>query len=195
MNSLQILAMAAAQVQQSDLATLQYGPAFTIRKPRSSDIPDLAYVERSAAEIFRTVKLDFLVDNPTADPYSLVAMANANHLWIAADKFDQPIGFAAGEYLDGNFHLVEISVAINFQGMGVGRALMEQLVEQIRREGYKAMTLTTYRDLPWNAPWYSRMGFFEVNAQEMGKTFEDILEIEAKHGLDINNRCVMVKAL
>jgi ribosomal protein S18 acetylase RimI-like enzyme len=193
MNSLQILAMAAAAVQQSD--SLQYAPAFTIRQPRSSDIPVLAQVERSAAEIFRTVNLDFLVENPTVDPYLLVAMANANHLWIAVDKFDQPIGFVGGEYLDGNFHIVEISVAKNFQGMGVGKALMKVLVEQTRREGYKAMTLTTYRNLPWNAPWYSKMGFFEVNAQEMGKTFEDILEIEAKHGLDINNRCVMVKAL
>jgi len=193
MDSLQILAMAAAQVQRSDL--LQYAPAFTIRKPRSSDIPALANVERSAAEIFRTANLDFLVDNPTVDPYLLVAMANANHLWIAADKFDQPIGFAGGEFLDGNFHIVEVSVARDSQGMGIGKALMAAMVEQIRWEGFKAMTLTTFRDLPWNAPWYARLGFFEVNAQEMGRTYEEILEIEATHGLDVKSRCVMVKAL
>jgi ribosomal protein S18 acetylase RimI-like enzyme len=188
-----VLAMAAAAVQKSD--SLQYAPTFTIRKPRSSDIPALEQVERSAAELFRTVNLDFLVENPTVDPYLLVAMANANHLWIAADKFDQPIGFVGGEYLDGSFHIVEISVAKPFQGMGIGHSLMATMVEQIRREGYRTMTLTTFRDLPWSAPWYSRMGFFEVNAHEMGKTFEEILEIEAKHGLDINSRCIMVKNL
>lgn len=193
MNSLQILAMAAAAVQQSD--SLQYAPTFSIRKPQSSDIPALAQVERSATELFRTVNLDFLIEHPTVDPYLLVAMANANHLWIATDKFDQPIGFACGEYLEGNFHIVEICVALNFQGMGIGRTLMSTMMEAVRREGYNAVTLTTYRNLSWNGPWFSRMGFLEVDAQQLTKTFEEILEIEAKHGLDINNRCVMIKAL
>ena len=138
MDSLQILAMAAAAVQRND--SLQYAPAFTIRKPRSSDIPALAHVERSAAEIFRTANLDFLVDNPTVDPYLLIAIANAGHLWIAVDKFDQPIGFAGGEYLDGNFHIVEVSVAKDFQGMGVGSALMEQMMSAIRWEGFKRIS-------------------------------------------------------
>jgi ribosomal protein S18 acetylase RimI-like enzyme len=193
MDSLSILAMAAAAVQQSE--SLEPAAEITIRKAQSWDIPLLEYVERSAAEIFRTANLSFLADGDTVDPRALVAMAQANHLLIAANRFDQPIGFVGGEYLNGNFHIIEISVAKEFQGKGVGKALMTAMVQQVSREGYKSITLTTYKNLPWNGPWYSRIGFFEVNAQDMGKEYLDILASEAQHGLDLRSRCVMRKIL
>jgi ribosomal protein S18 acetylase RimI-like enzyme len=190
MDSLSILAMAAAAVSESD--SLKAGAEFKIRRAQSYDIPLLEYVERSAAEIFRTANLGFLADGDTVDPKALAAMSQASHLWVAVNRFDQPLGFVGGEYLSGNFHIVEISVAKEFQGKGVGKALMNTMVEHIRREGYKSITLTTYKNLPWNGPWYSRMGFFEVNAQDMGRAYLQILESE---GLDLRSRCVMRKIL
>lgn len=190
MDSLTILAMAAAEVQRKE--SLEYAPeSYYIRSPRSSDIPLLEKVERSAAEVFLTVNLAFLLDQPTVDPYLLASMANSGHLWIAVDRFDQPIGFLGGQYLEGNFHIIEVSVGRSYQGRGIGKALMATMVDQIRAEGYKTITLTTYRDLPWNAPWYSRMGFVEVNPWDAGRSYEEILEEEARHGLDIRNRCIM----
>jgi ribosomal protein S18 acetylase RimI-like enzyme len=192
-NALAILAMAAAYVQQSE--SMEEVPRFGIRRARSSDIPLLERVERSAAELFRTVNLGFLADGPSLDPAVLSAMAKSNHLWIAVNDWDQPIGFLGGESLDGNFHLVEVSVAQEFQGRGVGKALMMSMVEQVQREGYKSITLTTYRDVPWNGRWYARMGFVEVLAQAMGRRYLDILVQEGKLGLDRESRCVMRKML
>ncbi len=191
MDSLHILAMAAAAVQQSESLEALPGRDIHIRHPRPEDLPLLEYVEKSAAQLFRTVKLDSLADGPTVDPNLLNSLAGNNHLWIAANGFDEPIGFVGGEFLEGNFHIVEISVAREYQGNGVGKALMMTILEQAWREGYKAVTLTTYRDLPWNAPWYSKMGFVQVDVENMGKTYKDILDAEAQHGLDINRRCVM----
>lgn len=193
MDSLYILAMAAAAVQESE--SLKSQREFTIRRAQSWDINLLEHIERSAADIFRTVDLDFLAEGPTMDPAILMSLANEGHLWVAANRFDQPIGFVGGDYLNGHFHIVELSVAKEFQGNGVGRALMDVMVEQVRREGYKSMTLTTYKNLPWNGPWYSRMGFFEVSALDMGRQYLEILESEAQHGLDLRNRCVMRKFL
>ena len=193
MDSLSILAMAAAAVQESE--SLKSRAEYSIRRAQTWDIPLLEYVERSAAELFREVNLGFLADGETVDPRTLLAMAQAGHLWVAVNKFDQPIGFVGGEYLEGHFHIVEISVAKEFQGKGLGKALMSTVVDQCRREGYKSMTCTTYRSLPWNGPWYQRMGFFEVSAQDMGKAYLDILADEASHGLDVRSRCVMRKVL
>jgi GNAT superfamily N-acetyltransferase len=195
MDSLSILAMAAAAMQERESESLKSTAEFSIRRAQSWDIPLLEYVERSAADIFRTVNLGFLADGDTVDPAALRAMAQANHLWVATNNFDQPIGFVGGEYLSGNFHIVEISVAKEFQGKGVGKALMTTIVEHISREGYKSITLTTYRNLPWNGPWYSRLGFFEVNAHDMGRDYLDLLDSEAQHGLDVRSRCVMRKIL
>jgi GNAT superfamily N-acetyltransferase len=195
MDSLSILAMAAAAVQQRESDSLKQRAEFSIRRAQSWDIPLLEYVERSAAEIFRTVNLGFLADGETVDPAALKAMAQANHLWVAVNRFDQPIGFVGGEYLGGNFHIVEISVAQEFQGKGVGKALMAAMVDHIRLEGYKSATLTTYKSLPWNGPWYSRLGFFEVSAHDMGRDYVELQASEAQHGLDMRSRCVMRKFL
>ena len=191
MDKLSILAMAAAAVQQSEVH--QSARDFSIRKARYADIPFLGLVERSAAQLFRTANLDFLVDGSTVDPKVLVAMFDASHLWVACDFMDYPIGFSGGQYIEGNFHLVEISVAQDFQGKGVGSALMERMEADVRREGYKSMTLTTYRNLAWNGPWYSRMGFMEVRAEDVGRTYLGILESERQHGFDMSTRCVMRK--
>ncbi|TVY16475.1 Acetyltransferase [Lachnellula arida] len=192
-NALAILAMAAAYVQQAE--SMEEVSRFGIRRARSSDISLLESVERSAAQIFRTVNLGFLADGPTLDPAVLSGMAKSNHLWIAVNDWDQPIGFLGGENFEGNFHLVEVSVAQDFQGRGVGKALMSNMMEQVRREGYKTITLTTYRDVPWNGYWYAKMGFVEVYAQAMGRKYLDIMVQEGKQGLDQASRCVMMKAL
>jgi GNAT superfamily N-acetyltransferase len=193
MDPLSILAMAAETVQQSD--SYKSAPDFTIRRARHADIPHLGPVERSAAEIFRTANLDFLLDGPTVDPSFLAAMIDSNHLWVAVDRSDRPIGFASGENVEGNFHLVEISVAQMYQGKGVGRVLMGQMTDAVRREGYKTITLTTYRHLPWNGIWYARQGFVEVPVVEMGPEYWRIWQIEAQHGFDMASRCVMMKIL
>jgi GNAT superfamily N-acetyltransferase len=195
MDPLSILAMAAETVSQSDSYSYKYANDFTIRRARYADIQYLGPVERSAAELFRTVNLHFIVDNPPLDPNFLAAMADVNHLWVAVDRAGQPIGFAGGENIAGNFHLVEISVAQPYQGRGIGKSLMAQMTEDIRREGYKAITLTTYRDLPWNGRWYTRMGFSEVPVVEMGQEFWKIWQIEARHGFDMAARCLMRKVL
>lgn len=188
-----MLAMAAAAAPRYQVP--QPPPDFTIRKARNDDIPLLGQVERSAAELFRTVNLDFLTNGPTVNKSHLSAMMSSNHLWVAVDKRDQPIGFVGGEELDGNFHIAEISVAQDAQGKGVGKALMAELVRQTKEEGQTAITLTTYRDIPWNGPWYRKLGFSEVSLGDMGDEYAKILDSEAQHGHDMDSRCIMRKVL
>ncbi|KAH8678869.1 putative acetyltransferase [Tricladium varicosporioides] len=188
--------MAAAYVQQSESESFKDPlPRFGIRSARPSDIPLLERVERSAAEIFRTVGLDHLLDGDMMNPSVLAKMAAMNHLWIAVNDWDQPIGFLGGHDIEGKFHLAEVSVAREFQGRGVGRALMATMVEQAQREGYKAITLTTFRNVPWNGPWYRRLGFSEVDEKNVDHYYLSILENEAEHGLDRSSRCVMHKLI
>jgi GNAT superfamily N-acetyltransferase len=193
MDPLSILAMAAETVQQSDM--YRAASDFSIRPGRLSDVPFLGDVERSAAQIFRTANLDSLADGPTVDPPFLASMVDMKQLWVAVDRKDEPIGFVGGENIDGNFHLVEISVARPYQGKGVGKVLMEQMIEEVRRVGYKIITLTTYRDLPWNGPWYSRMGFSEVRIVDMVPEYWKVWQIEAQHGFNMASRCLMRKIL
>jgi ribosomal protein S18 acetylase RimI-like enzyme len=194
MDSLSVLAMAAAAAPRSQVP--HYVPNFSIRKARSEDIPLLGPVERSAAEIFRTVNLGSLADDETTvAPSILATMADSNHLLVAVNESDQPIGFVGGMNIDGNFHIVEISVAQAVQGKGVGSALMAEMTRQVKEEKFMVMTLTTYRNVAWNGPWYKKLGFQEVTAEEMGKEYLKIWDVESQHGHDMASRCVMRKSL
>lgn len=194
MDSLSVLAMAAAAAPRSQVP--HSVPNFSIRKARSEDIPLLGPVERSAAEIFRTVNLGSLADDETTvAPSILATMVDSNHLLVAVNESDQPIGFVGGMDIDGNFHIVEISVAQAVQGKGVGSALMAEMTRQVKEEKFMVMTLTTYRNVAWNGPWYKKMGFQEVTAEEMGKEYLKIWDVESQHGHDMASRCVMRKSL
>lgn len=190
MDPLSILAMAAETVQQSDMYRSTAND-FSIRPARLSDIRLLGEVERSAAQIFRSANLHSLADGPTVDTEFLAAMARSQHLWLAVNRNDEPIGFVGGENIESNFHLVEISVAQPYQGRGVGKILMGQMIEEVRRMGYKAITLTTYRNLPWNGPWYARMGFNEVRIVDMPPEYWKVWQIETQHGFNMSTRCLM----
>ncbi|KAI0995685.1 hypothetical protein K3495_g12495 [Podosphaera aphanis] len=208
MDSLSILAMAAAQVQQQELTQSREYPqaepytfdkdvqSYSIRRGKTSDIPLLKRVERSAGNRFRTVGLDSVADCNTLDPERLTRMSDANHLWVGVNS-SGPIGFLCGEELDGNFHIVQISVSYECQGRGVGKNLMSTMLEQITSErSFKSVTLTAFRNLSWNGPWYSKMGFGEVHPRLMGTAYDYILETEeAKHGFDHQELCLMMKDL
>ena len=47
----------------------------------------------------------------------------------------------------------------DFQCQGAGRKLLLMAVEHARDRALYGLTLTTFRELPWNEPFYQRMGF------------------------------------
>ncbi|KAH8594552.1 N-acetyltransferase GCN5 [Bisporella sp. PMI_857] len=196
MDGLSILALAAETVQRSEANKQLQQPEFTIRRGRlASDISLLGPIERSAAEIFRTVNLDALVDFTTVSRFDRTRMIDAGHLWVVVNRWDEPVGFVAGQDIGGNFHIVELSVAQPYQGRGFGKVLIAQMMDDLRREGYKAITLTTFRNIPWNGPLFRRLGFMEVDLGEMGPDYLKIWQHEAALGLDMNQRCVMGRML
>ena len=193
MDPLSILALAAETVQRGE-ATKSW-PDFNVRKGRLADIPSLNAIERSAAEIFRTVNLDSLVDHPPLSRFSLTSLIDAGHIWVAVNRWDELVGFVGGENICGNFHIIEISVAHSYQGRGVGKGLMQRMMEDVKREGYNATTLITFRHIPWNGPFYRKLGFMEVDLAEMGYDYLQIWQQELNLGLNMDQRCVMGKVL
>jgi GNAT superfamily N-acetyltransferase len=85
-----------------------------------------------------------------------------NHLGSAAVVLvaeDPPIGFICVQTVDGAAHVWQLSVRPSASRRGIGTALLTAACEWARSNGWPAMTLTTFRDVPWNAPFYQREGF------------------------------------
>lgn len=70
-----------------------------------------------------------------------------------------PKGFACVDEVDGLAHLWQLSVRPSAGRRGIGRSLVEAVCDWASSSGFPAVTLTTYRDVPWNGPFYSKLGF------------------------------------
>jgi GNAT superfamily N-acetyltransferase len=115
-------------------------------------------------------------------------------VWVATEG-DAPIGFASTEPFEDALHLWELAVRIEAQKRGAGRALVMAVIDDARARSLPAVTLTTFRDIAWNAPFYARLGFVEVPWAEANPRLADLRAHEAALGLDVDKRCAMRLAL
>ena len=74
---------------------------------------------------------------------------------------------------------------------GVGRALVHHVAEWSRASGFETLTLTTFRHLPWNAPFYASVGFAEIPERDRGPELREALAKEATNGFDPSKRVAM----
>ncbi len=72
------------------------------------------------------------------------------------------VGFAHVIEIDGHFHLAQLAVHPDHGRRGLGTALVYAAAEAIARRGGESMSLLTFADVPWNAPFYRRLGFETV---------------------------------
>ena len=81
---------------------------------------------------------------------------------------EPPVGFVCVELVDGNPHIWQLSVDPEQARKGLGRTLVRAVCEWAKEEGFEAITLTTYRDVPWNGPFYESLGFVTLDALAPG---------------------------
>ena len=110
--------------------------------------------------------------------------------WVATHH-ETPIGFAYCEVFGDELHLWELAVRLRDQRRGAGTALVAAVVAEARARGLRSVTLTTFRDIPWNGPFYVRLGFAETQQDETEPRLAGLKAGEAARGLDVANRCAM----
>jgi len=152
-------------------------------------------IELAAAARFREYRSETgLTDALLARTNSIESFADAQReglLWVATDEADAPLGFALLGRLDDGLHLIEFDVHPDHQRRGVGRALLSFVCEWARAERYEAITLNTYRVVPWNAPFYERFGFRILDESEWTPALRQINEQERRNGWRLEARVTM----
>jgi GNAT superfamily N-acetyltransferase len=87
-------------------------------------------------------------------------------------------------------HVIELAVAQTFQRRGLGRRLLDAARGWAEDKDLSALTLTTFRHVAWNAPFYARYGFSEVSGATIGARLKEIVRKEEVE-LGLPNRCAM----
>ncbi|WP_394764211.1 GNAT family N-acetyltransferase [Phenylobacterium sp.] len=163
-----------------------------VRPALESDASLLPDVERSAGEVFRDVPaLAWIADDEVQSEEQHRVYARAGNSWVAVDEGDRPLGFLSAEPCGEELHIWELAVRRDQQGRGAGRALFEACLRYARLRDLTAITLTTFRGLPWNEELYHRWGFETLVEENTGGRLADILSDEREHGLPSEQRCAM----
>nr|WP_028753471.1 GNAT family N-acetyltransferase [Rhizobium leucaenae] len=164
--------------------------AYKIRLARSADLDFLSEIEIDA---FATLgrALGRQGAGGTVPRQTLEKSLDAKLLFVAVDHVDHPFAFAAGAELDGAIYVVEIDVMQRWQRKGVGRRLMQAVIETARQRGASGVTLTTDRYVPFNAPFYASLGLRMLDEGEMPAGLFEILKFEIDHGADPDRRVAM----
>ncbi|MET9256512.1 GNAT family N-acetyltransferase [Streptomyces sp. NPDC003717] len=154
-----------------------------VRAVRPADLHVLQDVERAAGRWFRDVGMPEIADD---DPLTLAELARyeaAGLAWAAVDGTDSPLGYLIADRVDGGFHVEQVSVHPDSARRGIGRLLLEHLAVHAARAGASTLTLTTFAEVPWNAPYYARCGFRVLADGALTPGLREIRDREAAHGL------------
>ena len=136
-------------------------------------------VEADAGRRFARVGLETIANGGGPPSASILAGRIARSaIWAAVTADGTVVGYAVASVVDGDGHLDQVSVVEAAAGHGVGRALIDQVIEWTVAAGYPALTLTTFRDIPWNGPDYERLGFVPLHPAEIGP---ELAVIQAEH--------------
>jgi len=171
----------------TDTPTLHY----RIRPARRRELALLPAIERAAGRRFREFLELAGVPEDATPPEELTAAHARGHVWVAAAPGGELAGFAYGTELDGAFHLEELDVLPEHGRRGVGTALVRAVCRAAAAAGCGAVTLTTFSNVPWNGPWYARLGFRPVPRTELSPGLARAFRDEGRRGLPIDLRVVM----
>jgi len=166
--------------------------AFSVRRATERDVLEFPGVERSAGESFRSLPdLAWLADDDVTSVSAHSGYAKTGVVLAAVDETQSVVGLLSSERQENQLHIWIMGVRYDAQKRGVGRLLLEAVIESARDLGLTAMTLTTFRDVPWNAPFYERIGFRILDTGELDARLMAILRAETAHGLPGDRRCAM----
>ncbi|HET6290914.1 MAG TPA: GNAT family N-acetyltransferase [Amycolatopsis sp.] len=161
-----------------------------IRLAAPEDLPALQDIERAAGEAFRTLGMAAIADDDPPSIADLTAFQREGRAWVRDDG-DGPVAYLLAEVVDGHGHIEQVSVHPEHARRGLGRRLIDHAAGWAAREGLAGLTLTTYAEVPWNAPYYTRLGFKPLDEESLTEGLRTIRAHEIARGLDAWPRVTM----
>jgi GNAT superfamily N-acetyltransferase len=171
------------------------GPEGVIRPARAEDLPALRDLEIAAGASFRELGMADVADDDPPTVADLAAYQEGGRAWVVADAADHPVAYLLVQVLDGSAHIDQVSVHPSLARQGLGRRLLDTVAAWAAQRGLSALTLTTFANVPWNAPYYERLGFRVLSADQTTSGLRRVQDHEARHGLAQWPRVAMWRAI
>jgi GNAT superfamily N-acetyltransferase len=154
-----------------------------IKAARSGDLAVMQDIERAAGSWFREVGMPEIADDEPLPLDELGRYLREDRAWVAADEADVPVAYLIADIVDGHMHIEQVSVHPRAARRKIGAMLLEHAAANAAASGIGALTLTTFTEVPWNAPYYARCGFRVLADSELSPGMRAIRDREIAHGL------------
>ena len=150
--------------------------SISIRLTQTADLPLIQAIEVASCQAFRALGMSAIAEDPPLSIESLMVYHQAEHAWVAVPPGDEdkPIAYILvyvvhNDGLEGwrCAFIHQVTVLPDYSCRGIGKALIEHVAEWAKKNGMRALDLTTFVDVPWNKPYYERLGFLVVDEETL----------------------------
>ena len=164
-----------------------------IRLGQASEVERMREIEIAAGAAFRDVGMDEIASDSPMSDVALQAYVTGGRALVAVTEDGLVAGYLLLDTVDDAGHVEQVSVDPAFRGERIGQRLVDAAAEWTREQGHDRLTLTTFEDVPWNAPYYKRLGFGRVAEKDLSPGLRAVRRHEAELGLDRWPRTAMVR--
>jgi GNAT superfamily N-acetyltransferase len=170
--------------------------SYRVRLAGTADLPLLAPLERAAAARFAGIGLAAIAQGRPTDEAEYRAAIAGGRLWVVEQEGGPVAGLAIADRLDGDGYLAEICVHPDHAGRRLAARMIAAVEAWAAGLGCRRLTLTTFRDVPWNRPYYERLGFAALDEAAAGPQLRAVRAKEKARGVDLHGaRLCMVREI
>lgn len=165
-----------------------------LRLANSFEIELIREIERVSATRLLDTDLAALAGDEPTDAATLIDRLKSNNLWVAVVD-DAPVAYVTFREVEACAYVEQIDVLPSHAGRRLGAMLLDKVGDLARARGLAALTLSTFKDVPFNAPYYRRLGFSDLPDAELTPGLRAIREAHIARGLDESRRVFMRRDL
>jgi len=168
---------------------------YRIRPARPDEIQRLREIEDEAGTMFaglglidETLDVSFPLDD-------LARLIGIGQVWVTCPDDGAPVGMVIASVREGAVYIEEMDVLPAHGRRGLGARLLGTVCAWAEAQEYPTVTLSTFRDVPWNGPFYRKHGLTELHPAQWTPGMRAIRKKEAQHGLRVEARVFMRREL
>ena len=169
-------------------------PVVHYRPAVPEDVPSIRVVECEAAQRFVSVGLTGIAAARPMDAPFVLKKVGASEV-IVAQCDGECVGFVMFATLPARIYVEALDVSPRHAGRRIGAALLDHVDARARETGATHVELSTFRHVPWNAPYYQRLGFSVLDDDELDAALLRIRNLRIARGVDETKRVFMRRAV
>ncbi|NKJ50117.1 GNAT family N-acetyltransferase [Burkholderia sp. SG-MS1] len=174
---------------------MQPAPTVTFRFAAPHEASVIREIEFEAGQRFVNVGMTGIADAPPMALELVERKLAAGEIIVAVDADATCAGFVMFDPQPACIYVQELDVLTARAGRRIGAALIEQVAQLARTRQLPQLVLSTYRDVPWNAPYYRRLGFRDIEEGELDAALIARRDAHIARGLDESKRVFMRRDL